>query len=90
MVTIFLPPLMTKADVARLLEMAVNTLDRQDVDHIDGFLEALCAFRQRRSGPFVSVANELVSDFMLALTNQVEAVDEISAIQVVSARISCH
>ena len=38
----------------------------------------------------MSVANELVSDFMLALTNQVEAVDEISAIQVVSARISCH
>jgi hypothetical protein len=41
---LFLPPFMTKADVAPLFEIPAATLTVGDVDYLDGFLEALAPF----------------------------------------------
>jgi hypothetical protein len=41
---LFRPPHMTRADVAPLFEIPAGTLDKQDVEHLDGVLEALAEF----------------------------------------------
>lgn len=41
---LFLPPFMTKADVAPLFEIPASTLNKGDADYLDGVLEALADF----------------------------------------------
>ncbi|WP_204913404.1 hypothetical protein [Microlunatus spumicola] len=48
--TLFLPPFMTKADVAPLFEIPAGTLDKGDVDYLDGLLEALADFPPEDEG----------------------------------------
>lgn len=47
---LFLPPFMTKADVAPLFEIPASTLDNQDVDYLDGLLESLAEFSTEATG----------------------------------------
>jgi hypothetical protein len=47
---LFLPPCMTKADVAPLFEIPADTLDKWDVDYLDGLLEALADFPEGATG----------------------------------------
>ncbi|MBB3325742.1 hypothetical protein [Microlunatus antarcticus] len=47
---LFLPPFMTKADVAPLFEIPADTLDQGDVEYLNGFLEALAPFAPEPSG----------------------------------------
>ena len=41
---LFLPPFMTRADVAPLFEIPASSLDAWDVDYLDGLLECLAEF----------------------------------------------
>lgn len=47
---LFRPPFLTKADVAPLFEIPAGTLDKQDVDYLDGLLEALAEFSEGATG----------------------------------------
>ena len=48
---LFLPPFMAKADVAPLFEIPADTLDKGDVEYLDGLLEALAEFPEGATGP---------------------------------------
>ena len=47
---LFLPPFMTKGDVAPLFEIPADTLDAQDVAYLDGLMEEVAEFPEQGPG----------------------------------------